>query len=164
MLFNIHHSSITRGAIGSALLVSAASFLVGCGADKNDNTIPEPTLQREQTTLRSTDSSRNLNDYTFEQREEFTGAMEVRLAELNREIDQLAMRIDASGESVRDDARPKLEELRAKSAALNEQLDEARGAEASGWSDLKSSISNGYAATKDGIREARQWTSEVIAP
>ena len=160
MSFNIHHIPITRGLVGGTIIVGVAAFVVGCGTSPTSST----TQQLEQTAQKSAAASQNMHDYTFEQKAEFTAAMESQLADLNRDLDQLALTINTASEARQAEARPKLEALRAESAKLTRQLDEVRYADPSTYDEIKAGMTSGYTATRDGIRSARQWTSDAIAP
>ena len=105
-----------------------------------------------------------MKDYAFAQKTEFVATMEKQLADLNRDMDQLAEKIEKSSETAKAEARPKLQALRDQAAKLNKKLDEARNATESTWDDVKSGFTKGYAEVKDGFNQARQWVSDKIAP
>jgi cytochrome c556 len=90
--------------------------------------------------------------------------MQVQLAEINQELDQLAARIEKASDTVKTEATPKLQALREQVAKLNTHLDEAKGATESTWDDVKAGFNQGYSDLKDGFNQVRQWVSEKIAP
>jgi ElaB/YqjD/DUF883 family membrane-anchored ribosome-binding protein len=105
-----------------------------------------------------------MKDYTFAQKAEFVKQMQIQLDNLNRDLDQLAAKIESSSDAVKAEAQPKLQALRDQAAQLNKQLDEARNATESTWDSVKAGFSKAYEATKDGFNQARQWVSDKIAP
>jgi phage host-nuclease inhibitor protein Gam len=105
-----------------------------------------------------------VNDYSYEQKDEFTEAMRNQLAEINREIEQLAARIESSSDAVKAEASPKLEALREQAAALGRQIDQAGDATESTWESVKSGTNKAYDSLKDGFQASRQWVSDKIEP
>jgi chromosome segregation ATPase len=138
--------------------LSIAAFAVGC--EKQQTT----SQQIEKVTTETKQAAQDMKDYTFAQKAEFVAAMQVQLDALNKDLDQLAAKIDSSSDAVKAEAKPKLQALRDQAAQLNKQLDEARNATESTWDSVKAGISKAYDATKDGFNQARQWVSEKIAP
>ena len=63
-----------------------------------------------------------MKDYTFAQKAEFTEKMQGQLAEINKDLDQLAAKIEKSSDAVKAEAKPKLQALRDQAAKLNKQL------------------------------------------
>ena len=92
------------------------------------------------------------------------GCQWIQLDNLNRDLDQLAAKIESSSDAVKAEAQPKLQALRDQAAQLNKQLDEARNATESTWDSVKAGFQKAYEATKDGFNQARQWVSDKIAP
>jgi cytochrome c556 len=137
---------------------AVAVFAVGC--DKAETTAQQLDKAQEKTK----EAAQDMKDFTFAQKTEFVEKMQGQLAALNREVDQLAAKIEKSSEAVKIEARPKLQALREQTARLNTQLDEARNATESTWDSVKSSFKKGYEASKDGFNQARQWVSDKIAP
>jgi peptidoglycan hydrolase CwlO-like protein len=103
-------------------------------------------------------------DYTFAQKQEFTEKLKAQLAEINRELDELAARIENSSDAVKAEARPKLQALRDQADKLKAKIDEAGNATESTWDSVKAGSKEAYANLKDGFQQARQWVSEKIAP
>jgi methyl-accepting chemotaxis protein len=139
-------------------LLSAAAFAVGC--NKSETT----SQQLDKVQAETKQAVQDMKDYTFAQKAEFVEKMQGQLAELNRDLDQLAAKIENSSDAVKAEAQPKLQALRDQAAQLNQQLDEARNATESTWDSVKSGFKKAYEGTKDGFNQARQWVSDKIAP
>ncbi len=120
--------------------------------------------QFDQVKQETKEAAQARNDYAYEQKTEFVANMQVQLAEINRELDQLAARIEKASDAAKAEATPKLQALREQVAKLNTHLDEAKGATESTWDDVKAGFNQGYSDLKDGFNQVRQWVSEKIAP
>ena len=137
-----------------------AALLAGCGK--------EPTTSQKIDELSAETKGAALElkekNYTYSQKNEFTEKMHSQLAEINRELDQLAAKIENSSDKVKAEARPKLQVLRDQAAQLNIQLDDVKNATESTWESVKAGSRKTYEALKDGFQQSRQWVSEKIAP
>lgn len=120
--------------------------------------------QFDQVKQETKEAAQAMNDYAYAQKAEFVANMQVQLTEINRELDQLAARIEKASDSAKTEATPKLQALRDQVAKLNTRLDEAKGATESTWNDVKAGFNQGYSDLKDGFNQVRQWVSEKIAP
>jgi chromosome segregation ATPase len=140
--------------------LSVAAFTVGC--NKAETTTQQLDKIQEQTAAVAQDLKEK--DYTYAQKAEFTEAMQGRLAEINKELDQLALKIEKSSDTVKAEAGLKLQALREKSAGLNKQLDEIKNATESTWDSVKAGSKKAFDDLKDGFNQARQWISDKIAP
>jgi ElaB/YqjD/DUF883 family membrane-anchored ribosome-binding protein len=138
--------------------LSIAAFAVGC---KKEQTTSQ---QIENVKTETKQAAQDMKDYTFAQKAEFVAAMQVQLDALNKDLDQLAAKIDSSSDAVKAEAKPKLQALRDQAAQLNKQLDDAKNATESTWDSVKAGFQKAYDATKDGFNQARQWVSDKIAP
>ena len=138
--------------------LSIAAFAVGC--DKEQTT----SQQIETVKTETKQAAQDMKDYTFAQKDEFVKTMQGQLDALNKDLDQLAAKIESSSDAVKAEAKPKLQALRDQAAQLNKQLDDAKNATESTWDSVKSGCSKAYEATKDGFNQARQWVSDKIAP
>ena len=138
--------------------LSIAAFAVGC--EKQQTT----SQQIEKVQTETKQAAQDMKDYTFAQKAEFVKTMQGQLDALNKDLDQLAAKIDSSSDAVKAEAKPKLQALRDQAAQLNKQLDEAKNATESTWDSVKGGFSKAYEATKDGFNQARQWVSDKIAP
>ena len=90
--------------------------------------------------------------------------MQGQLDEINRDLDQLAAKVEKASDTAKAEAKPKLQTLRDQAAKLNTQLDEAKNATESTWGDVKAGFKKGYSELKNGFQQARQWVSDKIAP
>jgi cytochrome c556 len=139
-------------------LLAAAAFAVGCGKEQT------ASQQIDKVQAETKQASQDMKDYTYAQKAEFVEKMQAQLADLNRDLDQLAAKVDKSSDAIKAEAKPKLQTLRDQTAQLNRQLDEARNATESTWDSVKGGFKKGFEASKEGIQQARQWVSDKIAP
>jgi chromosome segregation ATPase len=138
--------------------LSVAAFTIGC--DKTETTSQQLDKVQEKTA----EAAQDMKDYAFAQKAQFVEKMQSQLADLNRDLDQLAAKIEKSSDAIQAEARPKLQALRDQTAQLNTQLDGVRNATESTWDSVKSGFQKGYESSKDGFNQARQWVSDKIAP
>jgi len=139
-------------------LLSIAAFAVGC---KKEQTTSQ---QIENVKTETKQAAQDMKDYTFAQKAEFVKTMQDQLDALNKDLDQLAAKIDSSSDAVKAEAKPKLQALRDQAAQLNKQLEDVRNSTESTWDSVKAGFQKAYDATKDGFNQARQWVSDKIAP
>ena len=139
-------------------LLSAAAFAVGCNKEQTTS------QQMDKVQTETKQAAQDMKDFTFAQKAEFVKTMQGQLDALNKDLDQLAAKIDSSSDAVKAEAKPKLQALRDQVAQLNKQLDDAKNATESTWDSVKSGFQKAYDATKDGLNQARQWVSDKIAP
>lgn len=137
--------------------VSVVAFTAGCDRESTSQKL-------DKVQERTTDAAQDMGDYTFAQRAEFTEKMQIRLAEINRELDQLAVKIEKSSDVAKAEANLKLQVLREKADQLGKQLEEVRNTSESTWDSVKAGSKKAYNELKDGFNQARQWVSEKIAP
>ena len=138
--------------------LAAAAFTVGC--NKEGNTSQELAKVQEKTEQ----AAQEMKDYTFAQKTEFVEKMQGQLAAINKDLDQLATKVEKSSDAIKAEAQPKLQVLRDQRAQLNKQLNEVRNATESTWDSVKATSKKGYNELKDGFNAARQWVSDKIAP
>ena len=139
-------------------LLSTAAFAVGC--HKEGTT----AQQLDEVQAKTEAAAQDMKDYTFAQKAAFVEKMQGQLTELNRDLDQLAAKIESSSDAVKAEAKPKLQALRDQAAKLNTQLDAAKDATESTWDSVKAASAKAYNELKDGFNQARQWVSDKIAP
>lgn len=139
-------------------LALAAIVTTGCD--------PKPTVSTRIETLQAEtrEAAQGMKDYSYAEKAEFTEKMQGQLAVINKELDELAVRIGKSSDAAKADATPKFRALRAQADKLAGQLEGARNATESTWDDVKSGTRKAYDELKDGFQQARQWVSEKIAP
>ena len=138
--------------------LALAACALGC--NKADTT----SQQLDQIEAKTKAAAQDLKDYTYAQKAEFIEKMQAKLTEINRDLDLLAAKIERSSDTVKAEAKPKLQALRDQAAQLNKQLDEAKNATESTWDSVKAGTKKAYNAVADGFQQARQWVSEKIAP
>ncbi|MCX6923160.1 MAG: DUF2452 domain-containing protein [Verrucomicrobia bacterium] len=139
-------------------LLAVSAFAVGC--NKEQTTAQQ--LDKVQTETKQ--AAQDMKDYTYAQKTEFVDNMQGQLAALNRDLDQLAAKIEKSSDAMKAEAKPKLQVLRDQMAQLNKQLDGARNATESTWDSVKGGFKKAYESSKEGFQQARQWVSDKIAP
>lgn len=139
-------------------LLAIAVFAVGCNREQT------ASQQTEQIQTETKEAAQDLKDYTFAQKTEFTQKMKGQLAEINRDLDQLAIKIEKSTDATKAEAKPKLQALRDQAAQLTRQLDEVGNATESTWDSVKATSRKAYSDLKDGFNQSRQWVSDKIAP
>lgn len=139
-------------------LLAAAALAVGC----NDTQTTSKQIDKVQE--KTAEAVQDMKDYTFVQKAEFIAKMESQLAEIHKELDRLAAKVEKSNAAAKAEAQPKLQALRDQTAKLNQQLDDVRNASESTWGEVKAGFKKGYGEVKDGVNHARQWVSDKIAP
>lgn len=139
------------------LLLSTAIF-VGCDREKSTS------QQIEKIKDDTKQVARDLNDYTFVQRTEFTTQMQSQLAAINSDLNALDARIEKTGGAAKEESREKLRALREKTTQLGKQLDNIKDATESTWDSVKSGSKKALSDLQEGFTQARQWISDKIAP
>jgi uncharacterized protein YicC (UPF0701 family) len=147
---------VRRIALG-ALSVTALA-LAGCGStpDETATASPKPVV----TATPATDDQ----TYPYSRREEFTMFLKTNLDKLNKEIDELSAKIATLSANARADATQKLQDLRDQAHKLAEQSDKVKDATAASWDSVKADASKAVDDLQAGIKKARQWLSDKIAP
>jgi cytochrome c556 len=146
--------------------LTLAALTVGCKppAQPTATETRDTTAQRYDPVNQAETATPASGDFPYAQRADFVAAKERELAEINRELDQLAARIEKADDAAKAEATPKLQALRDQAARLNTDLDKARDATESTWDDVKAGFRTGYAELKDGFNQARQWVGDKITP
>lgn len=139
-------------------LLAAAACTVGC--NKEGTT----AQQFDKVQAKTEEAAQDMKDYSYAQKNEFVEKMQSQLTEINKDLDQLAAKIEKSSDAAKAEAKPKLEALRGKADQLGKRLDEVKNATESTWNDVKAGFRKGYGELKDSFQQARQWASDKIAP
>ena len=139
-------------------LLAVSAFAVGCNKEQTTS------QQIDNAQAETKQAAQDMKDYTFAQKAEFVEKMQGQLTALNRDLDQLAAKIESSSDAIKAEAKPKLQGLRDQMVQLNKQLDEVRNATESTWDSVKGGFKKAYEASKEGFQQARQWVSDKIAP
>jgi DNA anti-recombination protein RmuC len=140
------------------VLLSTAALWVGCNKEQTTS------QQIDKVRAETEQAAQQMKDYTYSEKSAFVKTMEVQLAALNRDLDQLAAKVARSSDSVKAEAKPKLQALRDQSGKLSQQLDEVKNATESTWGSVKDSFNHAYESSKNGFQQARLWASDKIAP
>ena len=140
------------------MLVSATVLATGCDKKRT------ASEQLDRVQAKTADVAQDMRDYTYSQKDEFLAKMRTQLADLNRELDELAAKVEKSTATVKADAQPRIDALRDQTARLNRQLDDASNATESSWDKFKADVRRTHDASKEDFKQARQWLSEKIAP
>jgi cytochrome c556 len=147
-------------------LIAVAAFAAGCEqSEKATADNREATgKQLEKIRAETKEAAQDMKDYAYAQKAEFVEKMQARLADINRDLDQLSAKIEKSTDAVKAEAEPKLQALRGQMAKLTKQLDDARNSTESTWADVQARLKEGYGEVKEKFQQARQWLSDKIAP
>ena len=147
-------------------LIAVSAFAVGCQqSEKSETENREATAkQLDKVKTETKEAAQDVKDYTYAQKTEFVDKMQAEMAVINRDMDQLAAKIDKASDTAKAEAKPKLQALREQTDKLNQQLDKAKSATESTWDDVKAGTKKAYSDLKDDFQQARQWVSDRIAP
>jgi len=149
---------------------TVVAFTVGC-KPANDGAVnpAEPAAESaaaklDQARQETKEAVQATKDYAYAQKTEFVETMRAQLADLNKEMEELAAKVETSTGVAKEEAAAKLQALREKTAGLNQKLEEVGNATESTWAEVKTGFKKAYDETKKSINEARQWLSEKISP
>ena len=147
-------------------LIAVSAFAVGCQqSEKSETENREATAkQLDKVKTETKEAAQDVKDYTYAQKTEFVDKMQAEMAVINRDMDQLAAKIEKANDAAKAEAKPKLQALREQTDKLNQQLDKAKSATESTWNDVKAGTKKAYGDLKDAFQQARQWVSDKIAP
>jgi cytochrome c556 len=138
-------------------LLSASAFAVGC--DKEQTTSQQ--FDKVQTETKA--AAQDMKDYAYAEKAAFVETMQAQLTALNKDLDQLSVKVEKSNDAAKAEAKPKLQALRDQADKLNQQLDKTKSATESTWDDVKAGTKKAYNELKDGFQQAKQWVSDKIA-
>lgn len=141
-------------------LLSLIAFAAGCKPSDENST----AQQLDQVKTEAKSAAREIKDYTFAQKTEFVTRMQGQLDGINRELDELAAKIEKSSDAAKAEAKPKLQALREQTAQLSKQLDEAKNSTESTWDSIKTTTQKAFDSLQEGFQQSRQWLSDKIAP
>src|SRR5208283_3073252 len=142
--------TIMKNKILAITFLSAAAFAVGCNKEQTTS------QQLDQVQTETKQAAEHIKDYTYAQKTQFVETMQVQVADLNRDMDKLAAKVENSGDAVKAEAKPKLQALRDQNVKLNQQLDDVKNASESTWDSVKNGFKKAYESSKDGFNQARQ--------
>ncbi len=145
---------IARTAL-AALLVSA----LACSdreqrdtEDAVDDAADQVEATAEEAGEEVREGARDLGDYTFEQREDFRGAVRQRIADVDKEIEELGRDTRGAAGTVSDEAMADIRTARKK---LDQSLERVGDATADNWGDARSGVEESIESTRRAIAEVR---------
>ncbi len=139
-------------------LLAIGTLAIGCNKE------PEPMVPIVQSAPASKEVVREVKDYSFAQKAEYTKSMSDQLAEIDRDLEQLGAKIEKSSDAVRAETKVKYQALRDQESMLKRKLEEAGDATETTWEAVKTSTKTAFDALKENFQQSRQWLSEKIAP
>lgn len=155
-----NETNITTMKNKTLVITLLAVAILAAGCNKEQTT----SEQLDKAQAETKQAAQAMKDYTYAQKSAFVATMQGQLAALNRDLDQLAAKIETSSDTVQAEAKPKLQVLRDQRAQLNKQLDEVKNATESTWESVKGGFNKAYESSKDEFNQARQWVSDKTAP
>jgi cytochrome c556 len=147
-------------------VLAVSALAVGCNQpeDSTSENREATAKQLDKIKAETKQAAQDMKDYAYAQKTQFVDEMQARLADINKDLDQLSAKIEKSTDAVKAEAAPKLQALRDQTATLKKQLDQARNATESTWADLQAHFKKDYGELKDKFQQARRWLSDKIAP
>jgi hypothetical protein len=167
----------------AAALVTAA---VGCkkSSPADDNTMSgdtnPPTISQNATAMATNawektkegttnawaeikESLSSTADYSYDKKQEFLTAATNDLAVLDQRIQDVSDRAANASDSVKADAQAKLQDLRAKRAALDQKMDDVRNSTETNWTDVKTAFRTSYDDVKSSVKTTWQWLKDKMS-
>lgn len=148
-------------------LAAVAVFAVACKPSPDTEKTPTASTvnkQIDKAQSAASEATKDLNAYTYAQKNEFVAVMEKQLADLNSNLDELDASIAKATPAVQGEAKAKMAALRVRADALTKQLGTVKNASASTWDTVKITTSKAYDELSESFSQARKWLSEKIAP
>ncbi|MCC6748779.1 MAG: hypothetical protein IT371_14055 [Deltaproteobacteria bacterium] len=151
------------------VLLSAAAFGAGCdtttakpsaGVGAVEATKPELEKVRKETK----EAAQATKDYGYAVRAQFVKDMQEELAAVNKALEQLSAKVEASNAAAKADAKAKVEALRGNASRLTGELDKLKNAQEVAWEQAKAGFKKSHEELKASVAQARTWLSEKIAP
>jgi predicted RNase H-like nuclease (RuvC/YqgF family) len=121
------------------LLVLALGAFPGCGEKEQAQSKPA-TVSKEDVRKEATEAYDATKAYTQEQMQAFREQTETKLAEYNKEIDQLQAKAEQMGADAKAKTEQQLTALRQKQDEVSEKLKGLGSSSGSAWEQLKSGI------------------------
>lgn len=140
-----------------------AMFAMSCKSTE-DKAKKNVDAQISEVREKTADAVEDMKEYTFAQKKEFVDKMQTQLDSINSDLDQLSITIEASSDSIKTIAKPKLKALRTQSLLLKHQIAVANDATESAWEEIKAGFVKGIDEIKEGFNSTRQWVSDKAAP
>jgi cytochrome c556 len=156
---NMKYRNIMKHKQLAITFLAITAFAVGCkpSAEQSATETRQATAQQFDKVKKETkEATQEMKDYTYAQKAEFVAKMQGQLDEINRDLDQLAAKIEKSSDAAKAEVKPKLQALRDQTAKLTKQLDEAKNATESTWGDVKAGFQKTYGELRDELQAERQ--------
>jgi cytochrome c556 len=150
--------------IGLVIIMAAAVAIASSCSWSSDDNNKSSFDQSPKGQADSKQVAQDKIDYAYAQKAEYTKDMKAKIATISQDIDALSAKVERGSDTVKAEAKPKLQELRDQVTSLNDQVAKIPEATESTWDSVKSGFNKGYVATSDGILTARKWVSDKIAP
>jgi len=127
-----------RGLLVTVLLLALVA-LPGCG--DNEQTQGKPaTVSKEDVKKEAKEAYDTTKAYAQEQMQAFRQQTETRLAEYEKDIDQLQAKVEKMGGDAKAKTEQQLTALRQKREALSEKMKELGSSSEGAWEQIKSGI------------------------
>jgi len=143
--------------------LATAALAFGCKQSAESSTATT-SEQLDKVKAETKEAAKEMKDYAYNQRSEFVTAMQGQLDEINKNLDELGAKVEKATDSVKAEAKPKIQALREKADLLVKQLGQVKSADESTWESIKTGSKKAFGDLKDGFNQARQWVSDKIAP
>jgi len=127
-----------RGLLAITLLL-ALGALPGCG-EKDQSQSKTATVSKEDVKKEAKEAYGTTKAYTQEQMKAFREQMETRLAEYEKEIDQLQAKVESLGGDAKTKAEQQLAALRQKQDEVSGKLKELSSSSGKAWEQIKSGL------------------------
>ena len=147
-------------------LFAVSALAAGCEQSEKAATENQAATakQLDKVETETKEAAQSMKDYTYAQKTAFVEATQTQLAAINRDLEQLAAKIEKCSDAAKAEATPKLQAVREQADKLNQQLDKAKNATESTWDDVKAGTRKAYGELKDDFQQARRWVSDKIDP
>jgi hypothetical protein len=99
-------------------------------------------------------------NYGYDKKEVFDDDASSDLAEMDKNIKELAEKAAAAGDGVKADAQSKIQKLSAERAELSKKLDALKSAKEANWNDLKADFQKSEYEMKTSLKQTWQWFAE----
>ena len=134
-------------------LLLALVALPGC-SEKEESQGKPATVSKEDVKKEAKEAYDTTKAYTQEQMQAFREQAETKLAEYEKDIDQLQAKAEAMGEDAKAKAEQQLTALRQKRDAVSEKLKELGSSSGNAWERLKSGVEAAMDDLADSYKKA----------
>jgi len=147
-------------------LFAVSALAAGCEQSEKAGTENQAAAakQLDKVETETKEAAQSMKDYTYAQKTAFVEATQTQLAAINRDLEQLAAKLEKCSDAVKAEAKPKLQAAREQADKLNQQLDKVKNASESTWDEAKAGARKTYGELKDDFQQARRWVSDKIDP